>query len=541
MNSKMSAKPITKVVRTVAVTLLCVGSLFAGSATAAATPTPAPTSTALHYVDYSGLGHARISCDSGGCFLTALISAPEISAIDLIDGKRIRLIHGKASVEMPVQGNPRALCENDQGPVVYIGAGRLTVTATATKFVAMRVYADSPLVICPDGSAAVQRASSLPVEAAFVGGSPCVLNGSCPKQVATAPGVATPGAATPGFATPGALSALPTLREAATVHGIVWAAALAIVLVLLVAFPTHLLNDASEVGLKRLREWWAKRRRSAEPKPDGPEVGYRGWPIAVLGVVAASLISSFVDPEFGLNAASVRIFLSVFSSFVVDVAGGWFLLIFVVRRARPHTTARFRFAPISLVVVGGAVVFTRLTGFSPGIIFGLVAGVAFGTVLATAERARVALIGIGYSFVVAILGWTGYSLLASTVGTHPSGGILFVQETLSAVTIGGIAALPIALVPLRGLTGYDIFRWSRWVWGAAYATGLFGFFVVLMPLPFAWSEVHLNLIVWIAVYLAYAVAAFAAWLVVTKPWVRPDGSAAADADVDGGTKSSSLV
>jgi hypothetical protein len=34
--------------------------------------------------------------------------------------------------------------------------------------------------------------------------------------------------------------------------------------------------------------------------------------------------------------------------------------------------------------------------------------------------------------------------------------------------------------------------------------------------------VHINLIVWVAVYLAYGLAAVVAWLVLAQPWKRND-------------------
>ena len=99
------------------------------------------------------------------------------------------------------------------------------------------------------------------------------------------------------------------------------------------------------------------------------------------------------------------------------------------------------------------------------------------------------------------------------------------------MAVGGIAALPIALVPLRGLTGHDVFRWNRLAWGAAYAVGLIGFFVVLMPMPFSWAGVHINLWVWVGVYVGYALLAVVAWLVISRPW-KPQKEAAQDGSPD---------
>jgi hypothetical protein len=54
----------------------------------------------------------------------------------------------------------------------------------------------------------------------------------------------------------------------------------------------------------------------------------------------------------------------------------------------------------------------------------------------------------------------------------------------------------------------------------AYAVGLLGFFLVLMPMPFAWDGVRASLWAWVGLYLAYAAVAVALWLVTVRPWVR---------------------
>ena len=108
-------------------------------------------------------------------------------------------------------------------------------------------------------------------------------------------------------------------------------------------------------------------------------------------------------------------------SFVLDVVIGWFVLLLIVRRTHPGAIATFDFKPLTLLVVAGAVLLTRITGFEPGIVFGLVAGVVFAGVIGTA-KARVALIGLGYAFAVGVLAWIGYSITAATSGEHPGSG-----------------------------------------------------------------------------------------------------------------------
>jgi hypothetical protein len=333
------------------------------------------------------------------------------------------------------------------------------------------------------------------------------------------------------IADPSVLSTLPTAASALTPANILWAAAATVVLVLLIALPSHLLNSATEAGTDRVSEWWkARRRRAPAAGVDvaAKPVNFAGWPLAAAGVLGASLISSFVDPSFGFNSASIRVFLSILLSFLLDAVLGWFLLIAVVRRVNPGATARFHFAPASLLIVVIAVLFTRLTGFAPGIVFGLVAGVAFSAIVAIAAKARLALATLGFSFVLAIIGWAGYSAIAASAGSHPAAPLVFIQETLSSMAIGGIAALPIALVPLRGMAGFEIWRWNRAVWAGAYAVGLLSFFVVLMPRPFSWATVGLSVWTWGAIYAAYAVGAVVVWLVAARPWRRSGDAEAVD-------------
>ena len=542
--------PVKTVVRAIATTVLVCGSILGVSTAALAVPTPTPTPTTgavPTYVEYTGHAtarstsagfhssgtlpsHIRIDCGSGSCVITELTiddTAYGGGIIDMSQGEHLVLVDGRGSWQMP---QLRTVC--DEG---YFGPGTLTIVATATGFTGTRTSTSTVSgVSCPNGQYGQSAPFTATATAQVSAGDPCVLDGSCPKPPPTPKPTAKPPAAAappptirPTHATridsPSTLSALPTTASAFTLHGILYAAAVTVVLVLLVAFPTYLLNSATSNGAARVREWWSKRRpRAAERLRQAREVEYRGWPFAAAGVLLASLISSFVDPTFGFNAASVRVYLSILLSFLLDAVVGWFLLIYLVRRVRPHTTANFQFSPASLLVVLGAVLFTRLTGFAPGIIFGLVARVVFGTILASAEKARVALVGLGYSFVVAIIGWVGYSAVTTSAGAHPGAWVVFLSETLSSMAVGGIAALPIALIPLRGLTGFDIFSWNRWVWAGAYAIGLLGFFVVLMPLPFAWSGVHVNLIIWIAVYVAYGLFSIGVWLAFARPWKRPD-------------------
>ena len=307
-------------------------------------------------------------------------------------------------------------------------------------------------------------------------------------------------------------SVLSGLRTVDAVEGgsTLVAALVTVVLVLLVAFPTALLNSAAEQGTDRLSTWWRRRRFGTVVEEGTAATRRTPWWWAAGGVLAAGLISSFVDPQFGLNAGSLRTVLSVLLGFAVEVVIGWLVVIWVVRRTVPGAEASFTFRPATLLLVTLAVVFTRVTGFEPGIVFGLVAGVGFAALLGRAAELRAALVPLAYGAAVGLLAWAAYHLVADATGTVG----VFVAESLSAMAVAGLAALPIALFPVAGLPGATVFDWDRRVWAGCYAFGLLAFFVVLMPTPYAWDEVGWSLRGWLLVYLAYLVVALGAWWVV---------------------------
>jgi hypothetical protein len=507
--------------------------LLAGGAVSAATPAPTPPADAA-LLTFRGVGVSTggegdtpdqngitvvVDCRTGTCLLTVTADTPALNgAAYVFSGPNpLVLVGGHGVYDLPASGD---YCAGS-----WVGPGRLVVDATSAGLHITQTLGAGHQA-CAD-----YTAGSYALDAALVSGELCHLDDSCVTPTPVAVASVTPthhrrDSASPPADQPSVLCNLATVTEAFTAPNILWAAGGTVVLVLLVAFPSSLLDSATEKGAERLAAWRARRRgaRGATAPTEGAPrsgVAWRTLPVAALGVVAASLISSFIDPTFGFNIVGLRVFLSIFASFLLDAVAAWFLLIWVVRRRDPGAAASFRFTPASLIVVTIAVLFTRLTGFQPGIVFGLVAGVAFGSVLADAVKARLALIGLGYSFVLGLAGWFGYSALVGAID-HPSVLALFIEELLAAMAIGGIAALPISLVPLRGLLGGEIFAWKKGAWAAAYALGLLAFFLVLMPKPFSWTTVGLSVWVWGGLFAAYAVVAVALWLVLARPWRRSD-------------------
>lgn len=435
---------------------------------------------------------ATVDCSQDPCVAT-VIGTADGETIDFTGGG-VAIDDGRAVTTLPADGDP---CT----PGSFRPALDLVAEFDADAAFITIDSQGSAEVDCPDGSAVQWYASHIEGTLPLLTGDSCVLDATCLEPPVAGPTTPTsPSTVEPRAADdPGSLSTLPTVVDAVSPRGILWAAVGSVVLVLLVALPTALLDSVAD----RLTSGSERRR---------PLV-LHGWPAALGGLAVAGILSAFVDPRLGPDLAGLRTVASVLLSLGIAVALGWLVVLLVSRRTHPTASRALEFRPLTLGIVVVAVLFSRFTGFEPGLVFGLVAGVVLGGVLATADRARFALVGLGWAFAIGLACWIAYSLVPAD-----SDALVFVRETLAAVTVAGFSTLPIALLPVRGLVGRELWDWRKPVWAAAYAVGMAAFLLAVLVAPFAWDAVHASVWAWGALFAAYAVGAVVVWLVVTRPW-----------------------
>lgn len=326
-----------------------------------------------------------------------------------------------------------------------------------------------------------------------------------------------------GIADPTTLSDLPTIAQAAPTPvgwGIIGAGSL--MLMLVVGWPSALLN--SVVGSRyqaivhTVTTRFRRKGKDAAPGTDGsaPVVagirtsrlpGWLMWP----GFALAAILGSFVDPDFGFNAMSARLVLTLFLGFVLFNLGTWEVVRRVARRVQPESDPYLRFRWGSLVIVIVAVLVARLLGLDPGVIFGLVAGIAFAASLRAANSALVTIVGSAFGLALALVAWVAYSFLAP-IEWGGNVAMVFAVEFLAGVTVKGVSTLPLSLLPLGNLDGAKLFGWKKVAWGASYAAGLAAFILVLATVPKSWDEIP-DFLRWLSIFGAYAVVAIVVWAV----------------------------
>jgi hypothetical protein len=461
-----------------------------------------------------------VDCSTKPCTALATILGGDLVASPTND-TAVPLVDGAASVALPEYGD---LCD-----LRWIGAGQLDIAAGSTSATITRSSAPGGPVGCSDGSEATATEATVSGTLSYQTGSVCVIDSSCPTATPRPTATASPKpiAAEKTIAElivwptdPSILSTLRTPSEAFSLPGVAWAVGGATVLGLLVGLPSVLLDSATE----RISAWFEERRmrRGREPRPTwaAPPLTLLGWPLAALGLIVAGIASALVDPDFGLTWDGARSAASIVGAFLAVIAVSWGCVGLIMKLAGPHTLPRVEFRPLTLVVVAAAVVFSRLSGLEPGVIFGLVAGLGFGAVVGARARGVVALLSVLYLLAASTLGWLGYGYLSARLGNTPEWWQLLGVETLAAIAMTGVSALPVALLPVRGLLGHSLWGWSRVLWGFAYGASIAGFLFMLLPLPDSWESVGVPVQVWVIGFGSYALLAVLVWLAVVRPWSR---------------------
>jgi hypothetical protein len=265
-----------------------------------------------------------------------------------------------------------------------------------------------------------------------------------------------------------------------------------------VGFPGFLLSRVIAARYDQLFAW-SRRFKTPENQPT--------WALW-LGIAASAIVASFIDPRFGLNPMSVRILLTVFGGFVIYNILGWMLVKAVMRRIEPTANPRVQFRWGSIVVLLVAVLVSRILDFSPGIVFGVVAGLTFAVALAASKRAVVVLIGSGFALGAGLIAWVFYSLLSAAPSNLVT---VTLTELFSAIAIEGIATLPLALLPFTAFDGGVLSNWKKWVWAVSYSAGMAVFLLVLVTAPAGFTSIPGDFVRWMLIFVAFALVATVVW------------------------------
>ncbi|MBV8195350.1 MAG: hypothetical protein JOY80_07460, partial [Candidatus Dormibacteraeota bacterium] len=201
----------------------------------------------------------------------------------------------------------------------------------------------------------------------------------------------------------------------------------------------------------------------------------------VLVVVLGGFLGATLDPAFGLNLRTVSLAAGVGLALTL-CAAIYGVAEWLYRRSRGEDAHwQVRALPSGLLVTAVGVLVSRLTNFEPGYLYGLILIASFSGELSTVEEGRGEAAGAAALIVFSIgawLVWTPVHAAAQEAGA--AGGLVFLQDMLTAIFVIGIVRAVVCLLPLRFLPGQKVARWSRSAWSLLFGLGVFAFTVILL-------------------------------------------------------------
>ena len=297
---------------------------------------------------------------------------------------------------------------------------------------------------------------------------------------------------------------------------------LALLLLLIVGFIGELFNNTVENNYDVIAGWFRKGPLGAIRRGlDRIHLDLPGRPGVLVFIALTALISSFVDPAFGLDLRSVAVFLGFLLGLLVVLAS-FKLPPILARRRRTGELGQLRPLPWALLIAALFVLVSRLGNLQPGYLYGIVLGAIFVTDVSDRDEGRETFYGAAWTLVAALLAWAGLTWLRGLGLPEDGFGLTLLETAAAATLVAGLEAAAFALMPLRFLPGYTLYRWNRLAWALLWGAGLFAFFHILIgPTSGYVSELSPGaFIAALGVFAAFGALSIATWLYFrfrTKP------------------------
>jgi hypothetical protein len=253
---------------------------------------------------------------------------------------------------------------------------------------------------------------------------------------------------------------------------------LALLMLLIIGFAGELFNNTVENNYEEISGWFKKGPLGWLRRVGGRLGGQaRIGLLAFLGVTA--LVSSFVDPNFGIDLRSLGEFLGFLIGLIVVLAS-FKLPPMLAHKRKTGELGKLRPLPWALVIAALFVLISRLGNLQPGYLYGIVLGAIFVQDVSDKEEGRETFYGSLWTLGAAVVAWIALSYLRG-LGYDPNGfGITLLSTAFAAILVAGLEATAFGLMPLRFMPGHAVYKWNRVGWALLFGLSVFGFVHLLI-------------------------------------------------------------
>jgi hypothetical protein len=268
---------------------------------------------------------------------------------------------------------------------------------------------------------------------------------------------------------------------------------LAMIMLIAIGLSSTLFNATLDENRSEIEGWFNRvtSRTSAVVAPllrilPAPPPGSRGGRLGALGRFAAvlvltALVYGFLSPDFGPDARSFIVFLSLLVGLgvVTYLAEGGSVL---VSNRRLHVAAGIRIYGAALAIAIGSVAISRIVDFKPGVLYGFVASavVLAPITLGRRQRAEIVLVPMLLLLAASLVAWLLLGPLRAA-GQSEDSWILGLLEAVAAIVfVAALESVFFNMIPIDFLKGATIARWNRAVWAVIFGFSGFLFWHLLL-------------------------------------------------------------
>lgn len=248
---------------------------------------------------------------------------------------------------------------------------------------------------------------------------------------------------------------------------------LTLLILVLVAIPSTLVDSTIQEnyerifgGHPRLRQVLIRAEAGLTALPDG---------VLLAGLsVTAALIFGQLDADLGWNASSV-VLVTALALVVAIVVGVHDLarLPYLNRRSG-GAAGGLGVYPFALLLAIGLVALSKVVGFQPGFVFGVVGGLALSEAVSERDDGRsLAAAGAGLLTIAFVAWWLWRPVAGQVLEPDPGAWVLFLDAFLATLWLTALQSVVFGLAPVRFLDGDQVRRWNAWAWLTLWAGAVF--------------------------------------------------------------------